>query len=716
MLQGRPKQASGPAEVPSPPAGAGIEPRLAGRAEESDTMLAWERFLTGEPFVPPPARNFLVSSWLRSRDFGIDPTARAAPIVSDAGKLEALRRQHRELINATHSIYQEAAELLEDTGSILLLTTSEGVVLRAVGDHQTLDAGQRIHLTEGGDWRESAIGTNGIGTTLATGRPAQVHAAEHFCEGIKSWTCAAAPVLHPVSGEVLGVVDISGPPSTYQRTNMTLAISIARQIEMLLTERAAEERTRLLEACLERLTSSDSAGLLTVDRDGRLVHRSGGVPLALRLGQRLPGLPANLPLERWPEHLPPGLRAEWFSPIIVGGRAIGAMVVIPSRPRPAAGTIRGTSLHSEADPGRSSFACIIGTSPAIRSAVERARQLAEKRVPVLIEGETGVGKELFARAIHGTAASPFIVYNCGAAPKELIASELFGHVRGAYTGATADGRAGRFELAHSGTLCLDEIGEMPLEAQTLLLRALEEGIVYRLGDTQPRRTDVRVLALTNRSLADEVEAGRFRRDLYYRIAVTRVSIPPLRERDGDVALLVEHLNSELARRHGLMKRHFGPAALEVLAAHSWPGNVRELRNCIESLLLLSKEPEVSEAEVRTALPPAEAPAAQHPVTPPMRGSSLVEMERGAILGAVRRARGNLAQAARLLGISRSTLYRKAASYALDLDAAARAGHAHPLLPDANPEAERDDRRWLHRRSESRGKTNGQSRSRSDGLG
>jgi transcriptional regulator with PAS, ATPase and Fis domain len=293
-------------------------------------------------------------------------------------------------------------------------------------------------------------------------------------------------------------------------------------------------------------------------------------------------------------------------------------------------------------------------------------------VPVLIEGETGVGKELFARAIHGEAPTPFIVYNCGSVSRELTAGELFGHVRGAYTGATTEGRPGRFELAHGGTLCLDEIGEMPLDAQTLLLRALEEGVIYRVGDTQPRRVDVRVLALTNRSLAEEIEAGRFRRDLFYRISVTRVSIPPLRERDGDVELLAEYLNHQLARRHGLPPRHFDPASFQALKRHTWPGNVRELRNCLEGLLLTSARPDVTADEMQSALPETECAGSGHQAEASAGAATLMELERDAILGAVTQARGNLTGAARLLGISRSTLYRKAARYELDLDRAARA--------------------------------------------
>jgi transcriptional regulator with PAS, ATPase and Fis domain len=265
---------------------------------------------------------------------------------------------------------------------------------------------------------------------------------------------------------------------------------------------------------------------------------------------------------------------------------------------------------------------------------------------------TGVGKELFARAIHGEegGGGPFVAYNCGAASKELIASELFGHVRGAFTGATTEGRAGRFDLPHGGTLCLDEIGEMPLELQPVLLRVLEEGIIYRLGDTQPRRVDVRLLAMTNRNLREGVEAGHFRRDLYYRISVTRIRIPPLRERDIDIDLLVGHFNRKLALRHGVPERQLSAEIMAVLRAYSWPGNVREMRNVIENMLLTSSEPAVSLDDL-----PAELldEIATSGVIPSLRdeGASLEETERLAI--------------ARALGVSRSTLYRKIELYQLE---------------------------------------------------
>ncbi len=626
------------------------------RSDTGDTMLAWERFLTGHPRAIVPAGNFVVSSWQRSLALGVNPANRSAPLLARGEAMRQLHLRHREVLTAAANVFAELTDLFAGSRSIALLTNPDGVVLEAVGDLYTLEQGQDIHLMPGGDWSEGTVGTNGIGTVLATGRPAQVHAAEHFCEGIKRWTCAAAPIYEPGTGAILGVVDISGPPATYQRNNLALAVATARQIESTLGERAAQERTRLLEVCLQRLTASDTAGLLAIDRTGRLVHTTGRVASPVALGERVPGLDVNMAVEEWANCLPEQWRAEWFSPVGFGGRTIGAVLVIPEKPRTVAGRLGAQA--SESDPERSGFDAVIGRSLPMTAMIERARLLAGRRVPVLIEGETGVGKELIARALHGPQdGRPFIAFNCGAASKELVAGDLFGHVRGAFTGATSEGRPGRFELAHGGTLCLDEIGEMPLELQPVLLRVLEEGVVYRLGDTQPRHVDVRLIAITNRNLRDEVAAGRFRRDLFYRIAVTALTVPPLRDRGCDIDLLVAHFNDQLASRHRVAPRIFSPETLAALRVLPWPGNVRELRNVVESALLTGADPVATLQEIPAR--PGPAPAAPVPL------ASLQDAEHDMIARALQQAHGNIASASRLLRISRSTLYRKMERYGLD---------------------------------------------------
>jgi len=358
-------------------------------------------------------------------------------------------------------------------------------------------------------------------------------------------------------------------------------------------------------------------------------------------------------------------------------------VLVPARVRllqPFAPAVLQGFTRSHASPTFGSsgqdFVSLVGQSTALVNGIERARHLRARRVGVLIHGETGVGKELFARAIHGDEESsgPFLSFNCGATTKELIGSELFGHVRGAFTGATNDGRAGRFELAHGGTLCLDEIGELPLDLQPVLLRALEEGVVTRLGESKPRRVDVRLLAMTNRDLLKEVEAGRFRRDLYHRISVTSIRVPPLRDRIGDIDLLTHHFNALIAQRHGVPSRVFPEDVLRVMRAYAWPGNVRELRNAVESLLLTSDEETVQVHE----LPPEftcgpldivlgrvdHVPSAADGFET-VAGKRLGQIEQQAIACAIQDSNGNLTRAARVLGVSRSTLYRKVERYHLE---------------------------------------------------
>ena len=663
--------------VPTPPPDPVLAP-----AVERQVSVAWEDFVTGGSLAVTTVSKVVLSSWQRSQRAGVEPGGRAAPMATHGDALEHLRHRNHDLMWAAQGLFLTSAHLLARSGSMMLLTDPNGVVLEVAGDMLTLESAQDVHLIEGGHWHESVVGTNGIGTAIAMRRPVQVHAAEHFCEGIKRWTCAAAPVFLPGTEQILGVIDISGPPSTYQRSNLVLAVAAARQIEAVLADRASREHVHLLEACMRFGTRGASAGVVALDRNARVVHVSGTLPgVDARVGGGLAGLEAGRPVEEWARHLPEPWRPEWLHPVSVDGKAIGALLLMPLRPSGApllsplaraAGAV--SRVVADLPSPHDGFRALVGHSKALHQVVERARLLAGRRVGVLIQGETGVGKELFARALHGddTRSGPFITFDCGATTKELIGGELFGHVRGAYTGATQEGRAGRFELAHGGTLCLDEIGELPLELQPVLLRVLEEGMVCRLGEAKARRVDVRLLAMTNRDLLHEVAAGRFRRDLYHRIGVTCIRVPPLRERGPDVELLARHFNQQLAERHGIPSRRFGPEVMALLRGYAWPGNVRELRNVIESLLLTSNDEVVRCDELPDEL--HRGAAAAGPSAEPLgmpagadgaAGSSLEEAERLAIVRAVKHAHGNLTQAARALGVSRSTLYRKVERYQLE---------------------------------------------------
>ncbi len=293
---------------------------------------------------------------------------------------------------------------------------------------------------------------------------------------------------------------------------------------------------------------------------------------------------------------------------------------------------------------------IVGSSQAMRQLYKLIKRVAPTPSTVLIQGESGVGKELAARALHGMstrATRPFVPVNCAAVSPELIESELFGHVKGAFTGAT-DTRSGLFVYANGGTLFLDEIGELPLPLQTKLLRALEEQRVRPVGSTKEVPVDVRVIAATNRDLHGEVAAGRFRPDLYYRLEVLTLTIPPLRERPDDIVPLAEHFNQQLAPRLGLPPLAMRPEVAARLSAYAWPGNARELRNFIERALILGHFPVDGADEDGGA-------GKDLPLT-------LAEVEQRHILAVLRQCEGNKTQAAELLGVSRKTLERKCAEW------------------------------------------------------
>jgi two-component system NtrC family response regulator len=301
---------------------------------------------------------------------------------------------------------------------------------------------------------------------------------------------------------------------------------------------------------------------------------------------------------------------------------------------------------------------LVGQAPSMQQVYRRMEKLAGTRATVLITGESGTGKELAARALHQLsprADGPFIAVNCAAIPETLMEAELYGAEKGAYTGADR-ARAGRFEAAHGGTLFLDEVGELPLAVQPKLLRALQEGKIVRVGGTLEAEVDVRIVAATNRDLAEEVREGRFREDLFYRLNVVPIAMPPLRERREDILRLVQHFAERTARRHGVPAATFPPAVLRRLADAPWPGNVRELANVVERLILLAEDGQVRTEDLPA--PDAERGTGGGLFRLPPEGISWEAHEKDCLAQALELAAGNRARAARLLDLPyKAFLYR-----------------------------------------------------------
>jgi two-component system nitrogen regulation response regulator NtrX len=311
---------------------------------------------------------------------------------------------------------------------------------------------------------------------------------------------------------------------------------------------------------------------------------------------------------------------------------------------------------------------MVGESYAISQLREQVAMAAPTNGRVLIYGENGTGKELVARTIHALSrrrAAGFVEVNCAAIPEELIESELFGHVRGAFTGAVAD-RRGKFEVADGATLFLDEVGDMSLKTQAKVLRVLQEQTVEPVGGTTPIKVDVRVLAATNKDLQSEIRAGRFREDLYFRLSVIPIFVPPLRDRQEDIGLLADHFMAEFAREYGRRIKRLEPGAIATLQQYPWPGNVRELRNVIERLMIMVPGDSITAVDVVFLdRDPQQRPAVQAPVTERLTlHEARDRFERDLILRTLAEQQGNMSRTAEVLGVERSNLYRKMKAFGI----------------------------------------------------
>jgi DNA-binding NtrC family response regulator len=306
---------------------------------------------------------------------------------------------------------------------------------------------------------------------------------------------------------------------------------------------------------------------------------------------------------------------------------------------------------------------LIGSGPGMQRVFETIQKVAETDLTVLIRGESGTGKELVAQALHNRSVRknrPFVAVNCAAISRELVESELFGHEKGAFTGADAR-RQGRFEAAEGGTIFLDEIGDMALETQAKILRVLQERSFERVGGTHPIEVNVRVVAATHRNLEEEVKQGRFREDLYYRLKVVGIDLPPLRERPEDVPALAQRFLEEVTERVGREKKRIGEGALAALVKYAWPGNVRELRNAIEQAVVLASAPTLEESDLRLpggdAAPTVESGDSELPFSDAKK-RAVEHFERAFLLQALRSNAGNISRAAESIGMVRQSLQQK----------------------------------------------------------
>ncbi len=627
---------------------------------------AWARFLAKEedPHVCP----LIMQSWRRCSHQGLDAMHNRTPLaLSD----EQIRRYQE-----TEPVFAEAkpvlASLIEsalDAHHLLVFCDVTGNIVFQEGESWLQRRADAMNFVAGSSWNEGLAGTNAIGTAIATGTPVQVFASEHYCHDVHPWTCSAAPILDPATQRVLGVVDLTGLREAFHPHTLAVVITAARLIEERLRNHLELDRFRLLERYLNEISHAPS-GFAILDRGLRVVkasagfHENGWIDRNGRLiGCPIHGL--NEDSQTMWEKQQPGAQRSWSfeaTTCVDHGRATGVIVRVVNNGTPAltpsfiSGHARSADNINATKHCCHTFGALIGKSSSFLRVISVARS-AGNDLPVLIEGETGTGKELIAQAIHSNsrrAAGPFVAVNCAAVPHDLAIAEFFGFEGGTFTGAAKDGRIGKFEQASKGTIFLDEIGDMPLDMQALLLRVIEEREVVHVGGRKTIPLDVRVIAATNQNLLAAVERRSFRRDLYYRLNVIRIEMPPLRDRPEDFESLLEHFRLRASKIVERPLASIAPDAMRVLRTYSWPGNVRELRNVAERLATVESET-ICEADLPSELRCRDArkqDAQGGQVT------ALRVQEAEMIRSALDQCEGNVADAARRLGINRSTIYRK----------------------------------------------------------
>ncbi len=659
--------------------------------DAKETTRAWKRFLEGRdsPSVAVTGvRPVIYRSWIRSSSTGIKPEQYAAPTL-EGRSVNRSKHDNADLRRATQNSLIQIGELLSGAEAILILTDRDGVILDTVGDVSTMDKANRINLRVGGIWSEDAAGTNGIGTALWAGQPVFVHGEEHFCEGMKSWSCAAAPIRDPVDQSIIGAINLSGLTSIFQKHNAAFAATVAREIEIELEREQSLTNMRLMEAIIGSVpvqTDVFGEGIAVIDRFGRLIFNRNCETIpqfataaaGMKTGSRLLDLRAGLTEDSIIRALPIDHACQEIRLIDLDGSVKGAALVFkPSRRsslRPGLAAlpsveIPGTDLR------------IVGKSPAILEALDAANRIATSEASILIEGQTGVGKQLFARLIHASMSSwdrqAFAPINCGAMSRDGLEAGLAPFRQARFpAGGTPDA------VVKRPVLVLDEIGELSADLQTYLLRTLEDWSIAE-GDGDQRATHLRSVSLTNREMLDEVASHRFRSDLFYRLSAITLQIPPLKDRGEDILLISEHYNRMLSRASGRDTLILRSDVQEALMTHNWPGNVRELQNVIAGLHVMSKDRTVGLAdlprEVVTRSVPA-LPAKSEPVAAlpgiPESPLALKDAESRMIVATLAAQGGNLSRAASILGISRPTLYRKIQAHGIDPGRPINAPHGH----------------------------------------
>ena len=664
----------------------------------------------GLPIPEDVVRPLILSSWLRCRKNGVPMEGVDKTPLSDT----ALRQRilaRPVLCNIAFSYLEELYTHIQGSGFLLSLSDEEGYILFMRGDEKLKKYSEDNLFVAGANRSEERFGTNGIGTVLTTGQPLQVYGNEHYFEVHSDWACSGAPIILS-GGKIGGVVCLSGMAENVSAHTVGLVAAAADSISRQIHLKELLDQKSLLTEKLDLIIETFPNSVALLDQDLRITTFNHCLTDLLQIpAEQLQKRPVfdlidkkaisesafrngiqdkALQLTDEFHHQFVSLSVQKANPLEY------VMQLMPlSELHQRVNHILGNDAHF-------SFQDIIGESPQIRDTIKLAQIAATNDATVLLQGESGTGKELFAQSIHNASArrnNPFIAVNCGAIPKSLIESELFGYESGSFTGARKEGAAGKFELADGGTIFLDEIDGMSFETQVALLRVLQNREVQRIGARKPKRINVRIISASNQNLEHLVSDHKFRQDLYFRLNVFNIKIPSLRERGEDIRILSEFFLVKYAANTGSGRvATLSEDALFLLLRYPWEGNVRQLENALERAVYITPDGWITPAclprEIQEYVPAQDtseysgfgvgniftqttpagrqsAPAApdgiSDNVSQPKDGKpfSIQERENHQIQEALSFTHGNIREAAGLLGISRRTLYRKLELYHID---------------------------------------------------
>jgi transcriptional activator for dhaKLM operon len=653
-----------------PPKGNAMQPAQA-QSDLKWLLAAWRDFVA-RGILHPELDPLIANSWQRCAP-RLNPETPPQWTYLSSEVLPLTLNQHATLRTIARPILEDSHQFIEGAGNALLLTDSTACVLDMVGDPIMLEHMGRLGLQQGAFFSEGRLGTNALAVALVESCPAQVVGPEHFLCAFHELVSAAAPVFD-AEGRPTGAVGLLGRVAHYSPHMLGVAVASARAIE---NQMQAETFVQIANARASEMNATMDAisdGILAWNVRGTIMYLNNPAGQVLGLN---PTTALGRPLT---EHvtLPESLvlaiaRDEELNDVEVSfgvGGTQHACVVSLRRIRTPEGdptafivTLRPIErvrqlVHQQVGTqARFTLDDMVGVSPAMRRIRRQASSAADAKACVLILGESGNGKTILARAIHNSsrrAAGPFITLNCRAIPRDLAQSEFLGYETTAL-GPGASGRPSKFELTHGGTLFLEEVESLPLETQATLLRVIEGGDVIRLGGTRVIDVDVRIIASSAADLEDCVANGTFRSDLLFRLSSFVIAVPPLRERPEDIPHVIENLLKKLSVQVGHTLK-LTPQASDALNAYPWPGNVRELESVLERAALLCDRQPITLDHLPDPVRQRRAVVPGKTRTEPVY--SLIEAERRAILAATRSTSGNLSEAARLLGIGRTTLWRK----------------------------------------------------------